>query len=69
MKEELEKEKLKNKRDKEKKQLDTGDISKKITLEKPETKKILVEKKEKDCKTPVYSGKWELPSINLLSSR
>ncbi len=64
MMEEIEKEKAKDKQ-----QLDTGDIPKKVILEKPETKKIVVEKKEKDCKTPVFVWKWELPGINLLSNR
>ncbi len=68
-KEALEKEnkKLFNKKDDS--QLNINDIPKKINLQKPETKKIIVEKKEKDCKSPISVWKWDLPSINLLSNR
>ncbi len=61
MKSELEKQ--------EKKQLDIEDIPKKVVVEKPEKRKIIVEKQEKDCKVPVFSWKWELPSISLLKNR
>jgi DNA segregation ATPase FtsK/SpoIIIE-like protein len=65
LKDQLEKEKQKE----EKSQLKISDIPKKIILKKPETKKIVVEKREEDCKMPVFSGKWELPGITLLSNR